>query len=60
MSHLGSYCNDQWNSGKKITCHNIGDIGGELYLRARGNIFNGDSRWSYPIDDIINVYDIED
>jgi len=60
MAHLGSYCNDLWNSGKTITCHKIGDIGGELYLRARGNIFNGDGRWSFPFDDIINIYDIED
>jgi len=37
---MGSYCRDQWNSGKKVTCHNIGDIGGELYLRARGNLVN--------------------
>lgn len=60
MSHMGSYCRDEWNSGRKITCHQVGDIGGELYLRARGNLVNADHFWSFPFDDIIKVYDIED
>ena len=60
MSHIGSDCKDNWDGGQKTTCHNIGDIGGEMYLKARGNLITADHFWSFPITDIINVYNIVD
>jgi hypothetical protein len=31
-----------------------------MYLNARGNLITADHFWSFPIKDIINVYNIED
>ena len=34
MSSLGSYCDDKWDGFNDPTCHDIGDIAGDLYLSA--------------------------
>jgi len=56
MSSLGSYCEDKWDGFKDPTCHDIGDVAGDLYLSDRSSTNWQILPWNIPIGFLQEVY----
>lgn len=57
MSHIASYCLDDWNTGsQKPNCHSIGDTGADFYLSNKGSLDTVGDVWKIPTKDLSNIY----
>ena len=57
MSHDGSDCKDDWNSGSQSpNCHSDGDTGADFYLGGRGGMAWHNEVWTIPTNDLEAIY----
>jgi glycosylphosphatidylinositol phospholipase D len=57
MSHDGSDCKDDWNSGSQSpNCHTDGDSGADFYDAGRGGMAWRNETWSIPTADLEQIY----
>jgi len=57
MSHDGSDCKDDWNSGSQSpNCHSDGDSGADFYAGGRGGMAWHNETWSIPTNDLEKIY----
>lgn len=57
MSHDGSDCKDDWNTGSQSpNCHSDGDAGADFYNGGRGGMAWHNETWSIPTNDLELIY----
>lgn len=57
MSHDGSDCDDDWDSGRQDpNCHKDGDQGSDFYLGGRGLASWLNETWTVPTADLEQIY----
>jgi hypothetical protein len=59
MSHDGSDCQDEWNTGGadgRPSCHTLGDNGADFYDTGKGGMTWQNETWTIPVTDLEMVY----